>query len=100
MKNVKFSAGSYENFSNLSGYIIYCDPPYQKQSHYYTEDGKHIESFDHNKFWSWCRRMSENNIIFLSEYKSPKDLIYYKRKKAPITKMVIGAFLTIPSVWV
>jgi len=73
MKNVKFSAGSYEKFSNLSGYIIYCDPPYKKQSHYYTEDGKHIESFDHNKFWSWCRRMSENNIIFLSEYDAPED---------------------------
>jgi len=73
MKDVKFLAGSYDKFSNLSGYIIYCDPPYQKQSHYYTEDGNHIESFDHNKFWSWCRRMSENNIIFLSEYKAPKD---------------------------
>lgn len=58
---------------NFLTYIIFCDPSYQKQSHYYTEDGKHIESFDHNKFWSWCRRMSENNIIFLSEYNSPKD---------------------------
>ena len=70
---VHFTPGSYEQFSKLSGYIIYCDPPYQKQSHYYTEDGKHITSFDHDKFLNWCRKMSENNIIFLSEYSAPKD---------------------------
>jgi DNA adenine methylase len=73
MKDVEFSAGSYEKFSNLSGYVIYCDPPYQKQSHYYTEDGKHIGKFDHDKFWKWCRTMAEHNIVFVTEYEAPDD---------------------------
>ena len=29
--------------------------------------------FDHEEFFNWCREMSKHNIIFLSEYKAPKD---------------------------
>ena len=73
LKNVSFSYGKYTRYSNLKNYIIYCDPPYQKQAHYYTESGEHIKPFNHLKFWKWCRKMSRNNIIFISEYNAPKD---------------------------
>ena len=42
---------------------------------YYNEEGEKLrfnkEWFD--KFWNWCRKMSEHNIVFISEYKMPKD---------------------------
>ena len=74
LKNVKFSHGNYKKFSKLKNFIIYCDPPYAKQSHYYNESGDHIEPFDHEEFWNWCVKMSQNNIIFISEYNIPKNI--------------------------
>lgn len=75
MRDVDFSSGKYKQFSSLKNYVIYCDPPYEKQSHYYKENGEHIDAFDHREFWEWCRQMSKNNIIFVSEYNAPKDFI-------------------------
>ena len=69
---VMFSGGPYTQFSKLRGYVIYCDPPYAKFSKYYGDDRKRIP-FDHNAFWDWCRRMSEHNIVFVSEYSAPRD---------------------------
>jgi DNA adenine methylase len=73
LSEVSFSHNKYTKFSNLKNYVIYCDPPYTEQSHYYTEDGKHTEPFDKEMFWDWCRKMAKHNIIFVSEYKAPKD---------------------------
>lgn len=72
LKNVKFKHGSYEQFSKLKNYIIYCDPPYQKDSRYYDEKGSLLK-FDYDKFWNWCKTMAKNNMVFVSEYKVPKD---------------------------
>ena len=72
LKKVLFSSGSYTLYSNLSDYVIYCDPPYQVQSHYYDENRKML-SFDNDEFWEWCRVMSKKNIVFVSEYKAPQD---------------------------
>ena len=49
--------------------MIYCDPPYENTTSYKTG------SFDHPKFWDWCRKMSEKNLVFVSEYKAPDDFI-------------------------
>jgi site-specific DNA-adenine methylase len=73
IQNVKFSPGVYTQFSHLKGYIIYCDPPYQKQSNYYDEYNIR-RKLDNDKFWKWVRLMSNNNnIMIVSEYKVPKD---------------------------
>ena len=29
--------------------------------------------FDSNKFYDWCMKMSKNNIVFVSEYKKPRN---------------------------
>lgn len=72
LPQVHFTSGNYDQFSTLTNFAIYCDPPYQKQNNYYGE--KHDKrAFDHNKFWTWCRKMSKNNIVFVSEYEAPKD---------------------------
>ena len=33
----------------------------------------HYDHLDHEKFWEWCRYMAKNNILFISEYKAPRD---------------------------
>ena len=50
-------------------YIIYCDPPYPNT--YYKHYGK--DNIDHDDFWNWCRKMSKDNIVFVSSYTAPKD---------------------------
>lgn len=91
---VKFNAGEYTQYSKLKGYIIYCDPPYwESQSRYYDERNIRIK-FDTYKFWEWCIKMSHNNIVFVSEYKIPKEfkknilLLYSKKIKVGIKHMV------------
>ena len=70
-KNVVFKHGSYAQYSNLKGYIIYCDPPYGNREQWYT--GCKGKSFDSVEFFKWCRIMSEHNIVFVTEYEAPSD---------------------------
>ena len=66
IRDVVFICEDYENlyFENS---VIYCDPPYQGTT------GYKIGSFDHDKFFRWCRKQAENNIVFVSEYDAPDD---------------------------
>jgi len=75
IRDVTFSNGDYKKFSNLKGYVIYCDPPYQggEQRYYRGDSYKNRLVFDSSDFFEWCREMSENNIVFVSEYKAPSD---------------------------
>jgi site-specific DNA-adenine methylase len=74
LHNINFKPGVYTQFSNLKGYVIYCDPPYKnianKNNNYYDENKKLLK-FDHDKFWEWVRLMSIDNIIFISEFSAP-----------------------------
>ena len=65
LKNVSFTGGNYTRFSNLRGYVIYCDPPYSGAWQ------KYDEKFDTKKFWEWCEDMAVHNIVFISEYSAP-----------------------------
>ena len=80
--DIELSPGGYKQWSRLNGYVIYCDPPYQRQAKYYTESGRPVEPFDHESFWNWCRKISEKNIVFVSEYKAPKDFQRIWSKKS------------------
>ncbi len=67
LQNVDLRQGSYEQFYTLSGCLIYCDIPYKGTTSYKTE------KFNHDEFWGWCRHVSKNNIVFISEYEAPDD---------------------------
>lgn len=69
LPGVKFINGSYDEYSDFENCLIYCDPPYEGTTSYKTG------AFDHPKFWDWCRKMSEKNLVFVSEYKAPDDFI-------------------------
>jgi len=75
LKNVDFNHEMYSQFSHLKDYIIYCDPPYFSKSQFYDEK-KNKLSFDYGAFYDWVEKLSENNLIFISE-----------RAKLPYTKI-------------
>ncbi len=64
LQGVELIHGNYEDISPVNC-LIYCDPPYQGTTGYKTG------TFDHNKFWDWCRQVSERNVVFISEYNAP-----------------------------
>jgi DNA adenine methylase len=67
LQGVKLATRDFLTVENIEGAIIYCDPPYQGTSSYKTGD------FPHDKFWEWCRKMAEKNVVFVSEYNAPSD---------------------------
>lgn len=75
LKDVHFTSGSYTQFMNHEGYIIYCDPPYSKRNEYFEENGDKIH-FDSEAFW-WAVRVWSyyGNIVFVSEYEAPEDFV-------------------------
>jgi len=71
-----FTKGDYTQFSDKKGCIIYCDPPYE------NTNCKYIEKFDSNKFYKWCNKMSDSNIVLVSSYNVPDNLkwnVVYER---------------------
>lgn len=70
LQGIDFVCGEYTQFSNISNSLIYCDPPYKDTKQYNTS-----KNFNHDMFWEWCRTMSKNNIVIISEEKAPKDFI-------------------------
>ena len=68
IQSVKFICCSYEDLSNVTNSLIYCDPPYLGVTGYKTG------AFDHEKFFAWCREMeAKGNSVFVSEYSAPDD---------------------------
>ena len=55
------------DMSNLHNALIYCDPPYEGVTKYSTGE------FNHERFYNWCRKVGETNILCVSEYKMPED---------------------------
>lgn len=66
---------------NVSGEVIYCDPPYKG-----TTGFKGAGPFDSSAFWQKVRDLSENNLVFVSEYEAPEDFttIWSKEVKLEI----------------
>ena len=68
LSRVEFTSGSYTQFTDLKGFVIYCDPPYKKGSNYYNKDNIRV-SFDREAFIDWCRVMKKReNMVIISEH--------------------------------
>lgn len=64
--DVKFVNADFKALE-IKNAVIYCDPPYQGTTKYSTG------SFNYDEFWNWCREISKDNIVFVSEYNAPDD---------------------------
>ena len=71
LKDVFFKCSPYDELDIPNGSIVYCDPPYAG-----TSDYKQGCVFDSNKFFDWCRIITnKGNDVFISEYNAPNDFI-------------------------
>lgn len=64
--DVELRSGDYRDYE-IQDALIYCDPPYSGATGYSTA------AFDYDEFWDWCRKMSNDNIVIVSEYNAPDD---------------------------
>lgn len=79
LKGIKFKHCSFQDINtDISNYVIYCDPPYRGTTKYKTNP------FPYEEYYDWCRKMAKNNIVLCSEYWMPDDFecIWSKETKA------------------
>lgn len=68
LKGIKFFNKDYTYWSKVKNSVIYCDPPYKG-----TKQFSISTDFDHDKFWRWCKMMSKDNSVLISEEQAPED---------------------------
>lgn len=82
MKGVVFNNKQYYELELPPNSVVYCDPPYKGTTSYKTG------SFDHPKFWDWCRNISKHgHTVFVSEYQAPDDFecVWQKEVKSSLS---------------
>lgn len=67
LKGIDFSCMDFEEISYINS-VIYCDIPYMGVKQYGIS-----KNFDYDRFWNWVRKMSNNNIVLISELNAPND---------------------------
>ena len=63
LDEVKATNKSYHDFSEVSGAILYLDPPYEG-----TDQNSYINQFDSQEFYDWAFEMAKSNIVIISSY--------------------------------
>ena len=63
LNKIKSTNKSYHDFSEVSGAILYLDPPYEG-----SHQKGYINSFDSQEFYDWAFEMSKSNIVIISSY--------------------------------
>ena len=79
LKNINFQHKDFREIKNISGYVIYCDPPYKDTTKYSTKN------FPYEEFYNWCEEMSKNNIVLISEYNMPDNFKCIWQKESKVT---------------
>ncbi len=63
LDEVKATNKSYHDFGEVSGAILYLDPPYEG-----SHQKSYINSFDSQEFYNWAFEMAKTNIVIISSY--------------------------------
>ena len=63
LDEVKATNKSYHDFGEVSGAILYLDPPYEG-----TSQDSYINSFNSQEFYDWAFEMAKTNIVIISSY--------------------------------
>ncbi len=69
LEGTEFVVGDINNLQ-CKNCVIYIDPPYNNTQKY---DSLVDNPFDYNKFWDTVRKLSKNNLVFVSEEQAPED---------------------------
>lgn len=63
LNKVKATNKSYHDFGEVSGAVLYLDPPYEGTTH-----DSYINSFNTQEFYDWAFEMAKTNIVIISSY--------------------------------
>ena len=63
VNKIKATNKSYHDFSEVSGAILYLDPPYEG-----TSQDSYINSFNSQEFYDWAFEIAKTNIVIISSY--------------------------------
>ena len=63
LDEVKATNKNYHDFGEVSGAILYLDPPYEG-----TSQKGYINSFDSQEFYNWAFEIAKNNVVIISSY--------------------------------
>ena len=69
LSNVDFICKDYRDVELPEGCVVYADPPYQGKMAAYGIK----ESFDSEEFWDYCRDVSKDHHLYISELVAPPD---------------------------
>ena len=80
LKGIEFYNCSFLDLpkDKINNCVIYCDPPYRDTTKYKTEE------FPYEEFYQWCRDMSKNNTVLISEYNMPDDFTCIWEKETKV----------------
>lgn len=82
LKDIQFQCGDYEElYSDKIDCLFYCDIPYKGTKQYGSS-----KNFDYDRFWNWAEKMSEKNVVLVSEHEAPSgwDCIWQQEVKRTI----------------
>jgi len=63
LNKIKATNKSYHTFSDVSGAILYLDPPYEG-----SHQKGYINQFDSQEFYDWAFEIAKTNIVIISSY--------------------------------
>jgi len=68
-KSIKFYNKSFLDLpkDKIKNHVIYCDIPYRGTTKYKTG------AFPYEEFYQWCKDMSADNVVLVSEYDMPEE---------------------------
>lgn len=55
------------NGMNIKNVLFYLDPPYRNTKQY------NKQSIDYEEYYNFCRELSKDNVVIMSEYNMPDD---------------------------
>lgn len=76
LKDIDIKCCDFKDFTGYKNCLFYFDPPYKGTKQYSKQ------FIDYNSFYDFLRKLSENNIVIISEYSSQVTLNVFGKKNA------------------
>ena len=68
LSDIQFMINDYHYFESYKNCLFYCDPPYANTKQYNNRI-----YFNSNEFFDFARKLSQHNIVLISEQSAPND---------------------------
>lgn len=80
LKGIEFSCRDYKNYlhMDIKNALFYLDPPYKGTKQYSKQN------IDYEEFYNFCRELSKENIVVISEYNMPDDFVCIWEKERKV----------------